>query len=147
MLKLIYRIIIAAFFILLSTQSHAEYSIKIPLELHNGGSLPNGTLNLIAANGGAGGSGNEPTTPGPAATDEASCMAKIPAAKSVIAKAGYTFDEVQYVSAEDMNSETPYCIAAFYKLTCTMNSKDHLALIDNLIAAGFTDARGYTRCP
>lgn len=43
---------------LVSTISIAEYSVKIPLEVSNGGNLPNGSLIIGDTNGNGGGAGN-----------------------------------------------------------------------------------------
>jgi len=146
------KIFAALILSLISYNAFAVYSIKIPLELHNGGTLPTGSIIIgngsDTGNGGSGsgtggGGGTDPTSP---EASKSKCLAKSNTAKSIVTSSGYVFNNVEWISKDDLGTADDYCIVDFYKNTCSPNTQEIFALTDKLNKSGFQDVKYYTQC-
>jgi len=143
-----------------SAFANAEYMIKIPLEVSGGGSLPNGSIQIVK-------NGVNPTNPAPeptpdipaepeapALTPELACFARESEARSFIAN--NVVDGVfEYVEFHDIPNDTsPTCRIRFtapkslYFPFCAgvedENNARSIALMNAAKAANFSYVVGYT---
>jgi hypothetical protein len=96
---------------LISFNAFAELSIKIPLELANGGTLPNGTIIM----------GQPAAEPAPEPTDEQKCLNQAPAMNAAFASIGSEFPGAVYNGVSFAKSPIPNMpIPAFCQLTVTL---------------------------
>lgn len=142
--------IIAAAIALTATAANAEYMVKIPLEVNNGGFLPVGS---IVFKGGNTGTPSNPSTPSvnPSSSAEA-CMNSVNLARNVIESYGWIYIKQDYLTSEDtgLPPELDGCITQYYKNTCGYGNWQHsnyaqiwdaenIAIKNKLVSLGFSE--------
>lgn len=141
------KLITATLISMISFTSHAEYTMIFPLEMANGGTLPNGTINFTKASAGTPAQPTvppvvtEPTVPTPPVTPgmtAAQCSSYNDALHSTLDPSSHGFPNAAPASAKLVNGICSVNILSdekTYSSTCTAKSRSEYARLTSWISA------------